>query len=59
VPFFTTKDRGTGLGLALCERLLRSQSGSIELRSRQGEGTSVAIRLPAEEEPEAAESESV
>ncbi len=59
VPFFTTKDSGTGLGLALCERLLRSQGGSIELRSRSGEGTSVVIRLPAESEaePEADEPE--
>ncbi len=47
VPFFTTKERGLGLGLALCERLTRAQGGSIELRSKPGEGTSVSIRLPA------------
>ena len=47
VPFFTTKDRGTGLGLALCERLLGEQGGLIELRSQQAEGTVVLIRLPS------------
>jgi signal transduction histidine kinase len=52
VPFFTTKERGLGLGLALCERLTRAQGGSIELRSKPGEGTSVSIRLPAGRAPE-------
>jgi signal transduction histidine kinase len=47
VPFFTTKDRGSGLGLALCERLLGAQGGLIELRSQPGEGTVVLIRLPS------------
>ncbi len=46
IPFFTTKERGTGLGLALCERLLCAHGGLIELRSRRGEGTVVLIRLP-------------
>jgi signal transduction histidine kinase len=46
LPFFTTKDGGTGLGLALCERLIRAQGGTIELSARPGEGTSVRIRLP-------------
>ncbi len=47
VPFFTTKDRGSGLGLALCERLLGAQGGLIELRSRPWGGTVVLIRLPS------------
>ena len=47
VPFFTTKDAGSGLGLALCERLLGAQGGLIELRSRPWEGTVVLIRLRA------------
>ncbi len=48
IPFYTTKQQGTGLGLALCERLIRAQNGTIQLRSRPGEGTSVLIRLPLE-----------
>ncbi len=46
VPFFTTRPAGTGLGLALCERLMRAQGGTIELRSVEGAGTTVLIRLP-------------
>lgn len=53
-PFFTTRAGGTGLGLALCERLVRAQGGSLELRSRPGDGTGVRIHLPrARAEPEA------
>ncbi|MNO93676.1 Sensor histidine kinase RcsC [compost metagenome] len=37
---------GTGLGLALCERLVKLMGGSIELASRRGVGTRVRVRLP-------------
>ena len=47
VPFFTTRADGTGMGLALCARLVRAQGGSLQLRSRAGQGTNVVIRLPA------------
>jgi signal transduction histidine kinase len=47
VPFFTTKERGLGLGLALCERLTRAQGGAIHLRSKPRDGTTVTVRLPA------------
>lgn len=57
IPFYTTKRHGTGLGLALCERLTRAQGGTIQLRSRPGQGTSVLIRLPYPVPP-VAESES-
>jgi len=46
-PFFTTKTQGTGLGLAICRQLVEQQGGTIELRSRVGEGTRVVIDLPA------------
>jgi signal transduction histidine kinase len=46
IPFFTTKDTGVGLGLALCEKLIRSQGGAIQIQSRPGAGTTVRIRLP-------------
>jgi two-component system, NtrC family, sensor histidine kinase HydH len=48
-PFFTTKATGTGLGLALCERLVQAQGGTILLRSSPGEKTEVAVRLPCAE----------
>jgi signal transduction histidine kinase len=45
-PFFTTKTQGTGLGLAICRQLMEQQGGSIEIKSRVGEGTRVLIYLP-------------
>lgn len=57
VPFFTTRLQGTGLGLALCERLVRELDGSIRITSQPGEGTTVVVRLP-EGKTENEESES-
>lgn len=38
---------GTGLGLAICHALVEQHGGSIEFSSREGEGTEVAVTLPA------------
>lgn len=46
IPFFTTKASGTGLGLPICERIMRAHGGEIEIQSRPGRGTSFALRLP-------------
>jgi signal transduction histidine kinase len=48
-PFFTTKgpDLGTGLGLMICHRLVSDHGGSIEVASREGEGSTFLVRLPA------------
>lgn len=48
-PFFTTKPegKGTGLGLAICRRVIEEHQGRISIESRLGEGTTVAIFLPA------------
>jgi signal transduction histidine kinase len=45
-PFFTTKTQGTGLGLAICRQLIEQQGGSVDIKSRVGEGTRVLIDLP-------------
>jgi two-component system NtrC family sensor kinase len=47
-PFFTTKapDQGTGLGLMICHRIVADHRGTIEVRSREGEGSIFTVRLP-------------
>ena len=45
-PFFTTKAKGTGLGLTVCQQIVALHGGSIELRSEPGVGTSVTVTLP-------------
>jgi two-component system sensor histidine kinase HydH len=44
-PFFTTKERGVGLGLAICQRIIRSHGGRLRLKSIPGQGTIFYIRL--------------
>jgi signal transduction histidine kinase len=48
-PFFTTRQEGTGLGLAIAKRYLEQNGGRLEIASRPGEGTTVRLRLPAED----------
>ncbi|MHB8092115.1 MAG: ATP-binding protein [Syntrophales bacterium] len=44
-PFFTTKERGTGLGLAVCRRIIMNHGGKIRVKSIVGKGTIFYIRL--------------
>jgi len=48
-PFFTTKSRGRGLGLAVVDGIVRSLCGSIRIDSEQGRGARVRISLPCAE----------
>ncbi len=45
--YYTTKDEGTGLGLSIAQRIVHHHGGTLELESQVGEGTTVAMRLPA------------
>lgn len=47
IPFFTTKQRGTGLGLPLCQRIVQHHGGSVEVHSVEGRGATFVVRLPA------------
>ncbi len=46
-PFFTTRERGVGLGLAICERIIRNHGGDIRVKSIPGQGSIFHIRLNA------------
>ena len=45
-PFFSTKKQGTGLGLAMVQGILTQHSGTVEIRSTVGMGTSVSLVWP-------------
>ena len=46
--FFTTKDSGTGLGMAIARTVAEQHGGSMNIRSQLGRGTQVRVLLPLE-----------
>ncbi len=50
-PYFSTKElksqKGMGLGLTLCDTIIRKHGGAIAVESEPGKGTTVAIYIPA------------
>ncbi|HEY5911694.1 MAG TPA: ATP-binding protein [Verrucomicrobiae bacterium] len=48
-PFYTTKKKGTGLGMMIVQRIVRAHGGRIELESQVGRGTTFRIWLPLRE----------
>ena len=47
--YFTTKEKGIGLGLAITQKIIQGHKGRLEMRSLPGQGTTVEIRLPTAE----------
>ncbi|RJR26423.1 MAG: GHKL domain-containing protein [Desulfobacteraceae bacterium] len=45
-PFFSTKDKGSGLGLSIVRNIIESHNGTIEIESTEGMGTAVKMKLP-------------
>ncbi len=46
MPFYTTKNEGTGLGMPISRKVIEAHAGTLGINSRQGVGTEAAIRLP-------------
>jgi signal transduction histidine kinase len=59
IPFFTTKEKGTGLGLPISQRIIENHGGTIEVRSQPGEGATFTVLLPIEADVYAAYLESI
>lgn len=49
-PFYTTKQKGTGLGLTIVSRLVEQNGGHIDVTSVKGEGTTFSVRFPVAHE---------
>ncbi len=49
-PFFTMREGGTGLGLALVQRMVQAHQGTVSVTSEVGQGTTFRVELPAAEE---------
>lgn len=45
IPFFTTKEQGSGIGLSLCRQIILSHRGTIDVKSELGKGTVFIIKL--------------
>src|SRR5262249_62033259 len=48
VPGFTTKETGSGVGLAIAERVVAAHHGRITVESEEGHGTTITITLPTD-----------
>ncbi|WP_066319810.1 ATP-binding protein [Bacillus sp. FJAT-29814] len=48
-PFYSLKEKGTGLGIMICHKIIKQHQGSITYHSKENEGTLVEIKLPLAE----------
>ncbi|WP_078379680.1 sensor histidine kinase [Sutcliffiella halmapala] len=48
-PFFTTKEKGNGLGIPLCKKIIEDHDGELFIDSKLGEGSTFCFRLPLQQ----------
>ena len=46
IPFYSTKQSGTGLGLTLCREIVEAHGGRLRIANRDGGGAAVTLWLP-------------
>jgi two-component system, sporulation sensor kinase E len=46
IPFFTTKPKGSGLGLPVCKKIIADHQGYIEVKSEVNKGSKFTVYLP-------------
>lgn len=46
MPFYTTKNEGTGLGMPISKKIIEAHAGTLGINSKQGVGTEAVVRLP-------------
>jgi signal transduction histidine kinase len=49
--YYTTKEKGVGLGLAITRKMIQAHQGTLEVQSAMGRGTTVIVRLPLRPSP--------
>lgn len=49
MPFYTTKNKGTGLGMPISKKIIEAHTGTLEIKSGQGTGTEAKILLPGKD----------
>ena len=45
-PFYTTKIKGMGIGLAICQKFVQAHNGTISVKSEKGRGSTFTVKLP-------------
>ena len=45
-PYFTTKKKGTGLGLPIVNKIINEHSGDLVVSSNKNKGTEISIHIP-------------
>ncbi|RSL30914.1 two-component sensor histidine kinase [Salibacterium salarium] len=45
-PFFTTKEKGTGVGIPLCKKIMEEHDGTFDIESNDGKGTVITLSFP-------------